>query len=74
MFLGLFLVILGGLILLKNLGIIVLPASVWSIFYPVVLIALGLWIVNLVQRGRQYKHWMMNRYGGRRNLDDDKHS
>ena len=69
MFLGLFLVILGALLLFKNLGLIVLPASVWSILYPVILIALGLWIVSLVQRGRQYKHWMMNRHWGSR---DDK--
>ena len=69
MLLGLFLVILGGLLLLKNLGIIILPASIWSILYPIILIALGLWIVSLVQRGRAYKHWMMNKYWGRR--DDE---
>lgn len=61
--------ILGALLLLKNLGLIVLPASVWSILYPVILIALGLWIVSLVQRGRQYKHWMMNKYWGPRDND-----
>ena len=69
MFLGLFLVILGALLLFKNLGLITLPASVWSIMYPLILIALGLWIVSLVQRGRQAKHWMMNKYWGSR--DDD---
>lgn len=65
MLLGLFLVILGGLLLLKNLGVIVLPASVWSILYPIILIVLGFYLIMLVQRGRQYKHWMMNRYWGR---------
>ncbi|MEJ0021196.1 MAG: DUF5668 domain-containing protein [Candidatus Doudnabacteria bacterium] len=69
MFLGLFLVILGALLLFKNLGLIVLPASVWSILYPVILIVLGLWLISIVQRGRAYKHWMMNRYWGRR--DDE---
>jgi len=66
MLLGTFLVLLGAVLLLKNLGVIILPASVWSILYPIILIALGLWIVNLVRRGRHYKHWMMNRYWGRK--------
>lgn len=66
MILGLFLMILGLLLLLRNLGLITLPASVWSVLYPIILVLLGIWIMALVQRGRHYKHWMMNRYWGRR--------
>ncbi len=40
---GLILVALGVLFLLKNLGLI--SGDVWGIFWPILLIILGLWIV-----------------------------
>ncbi|MCX8095167.1 MAG: DUF5668 domain-containing protein [Caldisericia bacterium] len=40
---GLILVALGVLFLLKNLGII--SGDVWEIFWPILLIILGLWII-----------------------------
>lgn len=40
---GLILIALGLLFLLKNLGII--SGDVWGIFWPILLIILGLWIL-----------------------------
>lgn len=40
---GLILVALGVLFLLKNLGII--SGDIWGIFWPILLIILGLWII-----------------------------
>lgn len=43
MLLGVFLIVLGGLFLLENMGL--LPAGVWGVFWPLVLIALGLKLI-----------------------------
>lgn len=43
MLFGVFLIVLGGLFLLENMGL--LPAGVWGVFWPLVLIALGLRLV-----------------------------
>jgi len=43
MLFGVFLIVLGGLFLLENMGW--LPAGVWGVFWPLVLIVLGLRLV-----------------------------
>ena len=41
---GLFLALFGTLLLLSNLGII--PSGFWNIFWPMLLIALGLYLLS----------------------------
>jgi len=56
MFLGLILLITGGVFLLKNLGYISEPA--WSIIWPVILIVIGLWILlKREDEGFYWKEW-----------------
>ncbi|MFM8321237.1 MAG: LiaF transmembrane domain-containing protein [Chloroflexota bacterium] len=43
LFWGLFLVLLGGLLLLSNLGII--TASLWGLIWPLLMVLLGVWII-----------------------------
>jgi hypothetical protein len=43
LFWGAILVLLGGIILLSNLGI--LPANIWGVFWPALMILFGVWIV-----------------------------
>jgi len=43
MLFGLFIILIGGLILLKNLGII--TTSLWNIIYPSAIILIGLGII-----------------------------
>lgn len=43
MLLGIFLVVLGGLFLLENMGL--LPSGVWGFFWPLVIIVLGLRLI-----------------------------
>jgi uncharacterized integral membrane protein len=69
MILGLFLVLLGIVFFLKNLGIIVLPNSFWSFMWPLLLIVIGIYMAMAAHRGRQYKHWLFNR-GWKRNDSD----
>lgn len=68
MLLGLFLLIIGIILLLKNLGIIVISQGFWSVVGPVILILLGIYIMSVVQRGRQYRNWLIKRFWG---TDDD---
>jgi hypothetical protein len=49
---GLILIALGVLFLLKNLGII--SGSVWDIFWPILLIVLGLEILISTLRKRKF--------------------
>ena len=67
MLLGLFLLIVGIILLLKNLGIIVIAAGFWAVLGPAILIALGLYIMSIVQRGRQYRNWLIKRFWGHDN-------
>lgn len=56
MFAGLVILIIGVLFLLENLGVI--TSGVWSIFWPLLLIAIGLWLIF------KRKHWMhWQKYG-----------
>ena len=61
MILGLFLLLLGIVFFLKNLGIIVLPSSFWSFIWPLLLVVTGIYVAMAAHRGRQYKHWLFNR-------------
>ncbi len=69
MILGLFLLCLGLVFLLRNLGLIILPANFWSVFYPIVLIVLGLYLALAAHKGRRYKEMFMGRL--KRNRDDE---
>jgi uncharacterized membrane protein YesL len=60
--LGLLLFALGLVLLLKNLGILQIAGSFWGVLGPVILIVLGLYIMMLVQKGRQYRHWLLSKY------------
>ena len=50
MYLGLFLMILGVLLLLKNLGII--AADFWAILWPLIIVFFGI-LMLFVRRGRR---------------------
>ena len=69
MILGLFLLCLGLVFLLRNLGLIILPANFWSVFYPIVLIVLGLYLALAAHKGRKYREMFMGRF--RRKSDDE---
>ena len=69
MILGLFLLCLGLVFLLRNLGLIILPANFWAVFYPIVLIVLGLYLALAAHKGRKYKEMFMGRF--KRNGDDE---
>jgi len=53
LFAGIVLIILGGLLLLERLGIIY--GDVWDIFWPAVLIALGISLLWEHRRSRRKK-------------------
>jgi len=59
---GLIIVVFGLAFLLRNLGVIDFPGSFWSLFYPLVIIALGLVIVGVTYEGRKFlkkiKEWL----------------
>jgi hypothetical protein len=48
MFLGLILILIGGLFLLRNLGL--LPVGIWEVLWPSLLILLGIYLIFLTQR------------------------
>lgn len=71
MILGILLIFIGALYLLKNLGLVVLPTSFWSLLYPLIVIVLGIHFVNWALRGRKYKDAFVDRYLRRRkNVDN----
>jgi len=53
MFMGTLLILLGILFLLKNLGI--LSGNLWDVFWPLILIALGLSILLKREKGSREK-------------------
>ena len=55
---GIFLILIGVVFFLKNLGLIELPSSFWSFLWPLILIVVGVHITIAVRRARQYKHWL----------------
>ncbi len=52
MFLGLILILIGGLFLLRNLGL--LPVETWPVLWPSLLILLGFYLIFLCQRVRSF--------------------
>ena len=64
MILGTFLVLIGIVFFLKNLGLIVLPSSFWSFIWPLLIILVGVHIAIGAQRARQYKHWLFKSWRG----------
>ncbi|OGM97059.1 MAG: hypothetical protein A3B86_02915 [Candidatus Yanofskybacteria bacterium RIFCSPHIGHO2_02_FULL_38_22b] len=50
---GVFVVIFGLAFLLRNLGILYFPGSFWSLFYPIVIIGLGVAVVCITHEGRK---------------------
>jgi len=52
MFFGLILILIGTLFLLQNLGL--LPVGIWSIFWPSLLILLGIYFIFLSQQVRSF--------------------
>jgi hypothetical protein len=57
LFWGLLLIIVGGALLLDNLGLLG-GISVWGIIWPLVLVAIGVWIIwgNFFRRGADSEH------------------
>lgn len=59
---GLIIVIFGLAFLLRNLGILYFPGSFWSLFYPAVIIGIGVIVVCITHEGRKFlkkiKEWL----------------
>ena len=59
---GVFIFVFGLAFLLRNLGIIYFPGSFWSLFYPLVIIAVGGVIIGVTYEGRKLlkkvKEWL----------------
>lgn len=54
MILGIFIIVLGLALLLRNLGLMAFPASFWSLFFPLFLIVIGIYIIIAVKKGKEY--------------------
>ncbi len=54
MILGIFIIVLGLVLLLRNLGLITLPTGFWSLFFPLFLIVIGIYIIMAVKKGKEY--------------------
>ncbi|HLE17752.1 MAG TPA: DUF5668 domain-containing protein [Syntrophales bacterium] len=54
MILGIFIIIFGLVLLLRNLGLITLPISFWSLFSPLFLIVIGIYVIIAVKKGKEY--------------------
>jgi len=50
---GLIIVVLGLAFLLRNLGFLAFAASFWSVFYPLVIVLIGLGVVCATYEGRK---------------------
>lgn len=50
---GIAIFIFGLAFLLRNLGVLYFPGSFWSIFYPLVIIIVGLTIVCVTYEGKK---------------------
>ena len=59
---GIFVVVFGLAFLLRNLGILYFPGSFWSLFWPLVVIGLGVIVVCITHEGRKLlkkiKEWL----------------
>lgn len=64
MILGTFLVLIGVVFFLKNLGLLELPSSFWSFIWPLLLVVIGVHIAVGAKRAREYKHWLFKSWRG----------
>lgn len=51
--LGVTIFVFGLIFLLRNLGLLTFTASFWSLFYPVVIISVGLVVIFITHEGRK---------------------
>lgn len=61
MMLGIIIIVLGTAFLLRNLGVISFDAGFWSVFYPLVLIVIGLFIMLVTHKGRKLLRWIQDK-------------
>jgi len=61
MILGAVLIILGVVFLLKDLGLISLTTGFWSLFWPAILVVIGLYVVLAEVRIRRFKNSLAGR-------------
>jgi uncharacterized membrane protein len=47
-------IVLGLVLLLRNLGLITLPISFWSLFFPLFLMVIGIYVIMAVKKGKEY--------------------
>ena len=50
---GVAIFLFGLAFLLRNLGIIYFPGSFWSLFYPLVILAIGAVVIGITYEGRK---------------------
>ncbi len=62
MLIGLLFIVIGILTLLKNLGIVSFQGGFWSVFYPLALIMVGLYLVLAVRRGKKRWDWVRTKF------------
>ena len=65
MIIGSLVIFLGIILLLRNLGIIELPTSVWSIFYPLVFIVVGIYMIIGTRKGREWGSRICGKFSGK---------
>ena len=70
MIFGIIIIIFGILILLKNLGVIYLPIAFWPLFYPLVFILVGLFLVLGIHKLKKYWRQLAGLFLGAR---EDQH-
>jgi cytochrome c-type biogenesis protein CcmH/NrfF len=62
MILGLFFILFGGLLLLKELGLITITVSLWALALPVLLLVIGVYIVLGALKTRKYRDMMIRKF------------
>lgn len=65
MIIGFLFLIVGVLVLLKNLGFISFPGNFWSLFYPLALVVIGLYLVLAAKGGRKCMNWVKEQFENR---------
>ena len=73
MIVGIFLLFFGLLFLLRNLGLIMFPISFWGLFWPLVLIIVGLEMLLGNRRIRKYKEYFRSHKWMDIDQDDEDH-
>lgn len=60
---GLAILLLGLAFLLRNLGLLSFAASFWSVFYPLVIILVGLGVLGATYEGRKFLKRLKELFG-----------